>query len=135
MSTPLQLSFDVPRRGKPPRHLIDLDPTARRAVVTELGEPAFRADQISRHVFGHFSDDPSTWTDVPERSRGPLATALLPPLVTPVRHIEKPPSTRRESAVTAADWTRIKSHYPADDPFIQLLTPTDASAARKRPVC
>lgn len=40
---------------------------------------------------------------------------------TPVRHIEKPPSTRRESAVTAADWTRIKSHYPADDPFIQLL--------------
>jgi integrase len=39
----------------------------------------------------------------------------------PVRHIEKPRPTRRENAVTAADWGRIKAHYPEGDPFAGLL--------------
>ncbi len=40
---------------------------------------------------------------------------------TPIRRIEKPTPGRRESAVTAADWTKIKAHYPDGDPFIDLL--------------
>ena len=108
MSQPLELTFDAPRRGKPPRHLLDLAPAERRAAVVELGEPAFRADQISRHVLGRFADDPAGWTDVPERSRATL-TALLPPLVTPVRHVEADGGATRKTLWRLHDGTLVES--------------------------
>ena len=37
---------------RPPRHLADLPLAERRAAVAELGEPTFRANQLSRHFFG-----------------------------------------------------------------------------------
>ena len=40
---------------------------------------------------------------------------------TPVKHVEKPKAVRRENAVTADDWKRIKAHYPAGDTFALLL--------------
>ena len=68
----LPLVFDAPKRGLPPRHLADLDPADRRTAVVELGEKAFRADQLSRHYFaGH-----TEWTDL-----GAGATAALSPLL------------------------------------------------------
>ena len=109
MSQPLELTFDAPRRGKPPRHLLDLDPAERRAAVVELDEPAFRADQLSRHVLGRFTDDPASWTDVPERSRAPLAAALLPPLVTPVRHVEADGGATRKTLWRLHDGTLVES--------------------------
>ena len=86
--TALPLVFDAPRRGMPPRHLADLDRDARRAAVTELGEPAFRADQLARHYFARLSTDPAAMTDLPagRRASGSVA-ALLPELLTPVRHV------------------------------------------------
>ena len=36
--TPGQLTFAAPRRGKPPQHLADLDPTERKAAVEALGQ-------------------------------------------------------------------------------------------------
>ena len=47
----LPLVFDAPTRGLPPRHLADLDVAERKAAVVELGEKAFRAEQLSRHYF------------------------------------------------------------------------------------
>src|SRR3954451_19506513 len=88
MSQPLTLNFSAPRRGKPPRHLVDLDPAERRAVMAALDEPPFRADELSWYVFGRFADDdPASWTDVPEQSRERLARTFLPRLVTEVRHV------------------------------------------------
>ena len=75
----------APRRAKPPRHLADLSVAQRRAVVADLGQPAFRAGQMSRHYFVHRSVDPADWSDVPELAREPLAAALLPRLLEPVR--------------------------------------------------
>ena len=49
--TSLPLVFDAPRRGKPPRHLADLDAAGRREAVAALGEPAFRARQLAHHYF------------------------------------------------------------------------------------
>jgi len=71
-----------PRTSKPPRHLADLDPAARRAAVAELGEPAFRAGQLSRHYFGRYTDDAASMTDLPAASRQTLAGQLLPVLLT-----------------------------------------------------
>ncbi|WP_299958078.1 23S rRNA (adenine(2503)-C(2))-methyltransferase RlmN [uncultured Modestobacter sp.] len=83
--TVLPLVFDAPRRTKPPRHLADLTREEARAAVTELGHPAFRADQLSRHFYAGVTD-PALMTDVPAAARDDLAAALLPGLLTPVRH-------------------------------------------------
>ncbi|MGH8920447.1 MAG: 23S rRNA (adenine(2503)-C(2))-methyltransferase RlmN, partial [Actinomycetes bacterium] len=85
--TALPLVFTAPSRGMPPRHLADLDRDQRRAVATELGEPAFRADQLARHYFARLTVDPAAMTDLPAPRRSQLLVALLPELATPVRHV------------------------------------------------
>jgi 23S rRNA (adenine2503-C2)-methyltransferase len=82
-----QLVFEPPRRGKPPRHLADLDVTERRDAVTSIGEPAYRADQLSRHYFSRTTSDPAAMTDLPAESRQRLVEQLLPPLLTEVRTV------------------------------------------------
>lgn len=77
----LPLVFEAPRRGKPPRHWLDLSQDQRRETVRKLGLPEFRADQISRHVFDRLSDDPATWTDIPAMIREDLAEQLFPHLL------------------------------------------------------
>ena len=69
----------------PPRHLSDLTLAERKAAVTDVGVPAFRADQLSRQWFGRLNDDPSTWTDLTGGARDAIQSALLPELLTPVR--------------------------------------------------
>jgi len=84
--TALPLVFDAPRRAnKPPRHLADLTREEARTAVAELGQPAFRADQLARHFYAGVTD-PAQMTDLPAAVREELTTALLPGLLTPVRH-------------------------------------------------
>jgi 23S rRNA (adenine2503-C2)-methyltransferase len=82
------LVFTAPRRGKPPRHLADLDVAERRAVAVAAGEQAYRADQLSRHYFGRGSSDPASMTDLSVATRERLLGSLLPPLLTEVRSVE-----------------------------------------------
>ncbi|HEX6970146.1 MAG TPA: 23S rRNA (adenine(2503)-C(2))-methyltransferase RlmN [Micromonosporaceae bacterium] len=72
---------------RPPRHLADLDMTGRKALVVELGQPAFRAKQISTHYFGRLVRDPARMTDLPAATRAALTDGLLPTLLTPVREM------------------------------------------------
>src|SRR3954451_10427338 len=81
----IQLEAPTPRRGKPPRHLADLDTDGRRAAVAGLGLPAFRADQLCRHYFSRFTADPGDMTDPPADLRPAPAATLLPPLLSPAR--------------------------------------------------
>src|SRR3954469_23288244 len=83
--TALPLVFDAPRRGMPPRHLADMTRAEARAAVTELGHPAFRADQLARHFYRGVTD-PAQMTDLPADARDALTEALLPGLLTVVRH-------------------------------------------------
>ncbi len=76
----------VTRRATlPPAHLADLDLAARREAMAALGEPAYRAGQVSRHYFGRLVRDPAAMTDLPAASRQRIADALLPPLLTSLR--------------------------------------------------
>ncbi|MDP9806953.1 23S rRNA (adenine2503-C2)-methyltransferase [Trueperella bonasi] len=77
----LTLTFHEKRRGKPPRHVADLGREERRALLQEMGFPAFRADQISRHYFAHRTVDPADMTDLPEDGREQLVGALVPTLM------------------------------------------------------
>jgi 23S rRNA (adenine2503-C2)-methyltransferase len=66
----------------PPRHLADLSLAQRREAVSGLGERPFRADQLSRHYFGRYTDSPQDMTDLPAALRSDLAGELLPSLLT-----------------------------------------------------
>ncbi len=79
--TSLPLVFDAPRRALPPRHLADLDEAERRAAVLELGFPAYRADQLSRHYFGGLRHDVATMTDLYAFREGALLKKEAPPAV------------------------------------------------------
>ena len=81
---PGQLTFAAPRRAKPPRHLADLTSDERADAVRELGQPAFRARQLSTHYFGRLVDDPAEMTDLPASGRDALVEGMLPRLLTPV---------------------------------------------------
>ncbi|HKG52399.1 MAG TPA: 23S rRNA (adenine(2503)-C(2))-methyltransferase RlmN [Actinomycetales bacterium] len=81
---PGQLTFTAPRRAKPPRHLADLSSPERADAVRELGQPAFRARQLSTHYFGRLVDDPDEMTDLPAAGRSELVGGMLPRLLTPV---------------------------------------------------
>ena len=115
MPAVLPLVFDAPARGLPPRHLADLDAAGRRAAVTELGLPAFRADQLSRHYFGRFDNDASTMTDLPAGMREQLGGGLLPTLLNEVRHVETDEGTTRKTLYRLHDGTLVESvlmRYP-----------------------
>ncbi len=79
------LVMAAPRRGKPPRHWIDLEPAERNGLVAELGMPRFRRGQLDRHLFDHLSTEPAEWTDISLADRDKLAAAAVPALLTRVR--------------------------------------------------
>lgn len=82
------LQFASPKRGKPPLHLADLAPEERVAKVKELGLPGFRAKQLEKHYFQHWTHDPADMTDLPAAGREELVHGLLPALLTEVRRLE-----------------------------------------------
>src|SRR5206468_7856211 len=112
--TALPLVFDAPRRGTPPRHLADLTREQARAAVTELGQPAFRADQLARHFYRGITD-PAQMTDLPAAVREDLTTALLPGLLTPVRHLSADGGRTRKTLWRLHDGALVESvlmRYP-----------------------
>ena len=112
----LPLVFDEPRgRRKPPRHLADLAPDERKAAVSELGLPAFRAKQLSTHYFGRLVDDPAEMTDLPAAEREQLVADLLPELMTPLRTLEADRGTTRKTLWRLFDGALVESvlmRYP-----------------------
>jgi 23S rRNA (adenine2503-C2)-methyltransferase len=129
------LVFDAPRRAKPPQHLADLDPARRRAAVTALGEPAFRAAQLSTHYFAHLHDDPAAMTDLPAAARGPLSEALLPPLLTPVRNVECDAGTTRKTVWRGFDGTLVESVLMRYPDRVTMCVSSQAGCGMACPFC
>ena len=105
----LSLSPAGTRRTRPARHLADLDTDARRAAVAELGLPAFRADQLSRHYFSRLESDPATMTDLPAAARDAVGPALLPQLLAPTSVVECDGGTTRKTLWRANDGVLVES--------------------------
>ena len=91
-----------PAGAKPPRHLADLTAAERREAVAALGEKPFRAKQLSQHYFARLRARPraSGPTSRPPRARSSPA-ALLPELMTVVRHISCDDGHHPQDAVAA----------------------------------
>jgi 23S rRNA (adenine2503-C2)-methyltransferase len=131
---PLQLA-GVGRRSRPPRHLADLDPAARRAAVTELGEPAFRAGQLSRHFFGRFTTDAADMTDLPAASRDAIAGALLPPLLTADRELACDDGMTRKTLWRTFDGAPIESVLMRYPDRITVCVSSQAGCGMACPFC
>ena len=82
---PGELMMVAPKKGLPPKHLVDMTLAERKVAVTNLGVSGFRADQVSRQWFGRLSDNPDEWTDISLEDRIKISDALLPTLITPIR--------------------------------------------------
>ena len=122
-------------RARPPRHLADLDLAGRRAAVTELGQPAFRADQLSRHYFSRLTDEPADMTDLPAASRADLAAALLPPLLTAQREQECDGGTTRKTLWRAFDGAFVESVLMRYPDRVTMCVSSQAGCGMACPFC
>lgn len=135
MQTPGEIVFDAPRRGKAPRHLMDLSGDERKAAVVELGLPAFRADQVSRQWLGRLSDDPNEWSDVPAHARELISGALLPRLLTGVRTIDCDGGTTVKSVWRLYDGALVESVLMRYPERVTVCISSQAGCGMNCPFC
>ncbi|UCM90742.1 23S rRNA (adenine(2503)-C(2))-methyltransferase RlmN [Streptomyces marincola] len=136
MPAPGELTFVAPRgAAKPPRHLADLDPAERRDAVAALGEKPFRARQLSRHYFTRLTDDPADWTDVPAAARERLAGALLPRLMTVVRHLACDDGATRKTLWRLHDGTLVESVLMRYPDRVTMCVSSQAGCGMNCPFC
>ncbi len=121
--------------ARPPRHLADLGPAERREAAAELGGPAFRADQLSRHYFGRLTDDPAEMTDLPAGSRDELAGALLPRLLTAERELACDGGMTRKTLWRAFDGALIESVLMRYPDRITMCVSSQAGCGMACPFC
>jgi 23S rRNA (adenine2503-C2)-methyltransferase len=133
MAVPVAQPVFRPRR--PPRHLADLDLAGRRAAVTELGMPAYRADQLSRHYFARLTDDPADMTDLPAPARNQLAGALLPPLLTAERELDCDGGKTRKTVWRALDGALVESVLMRYPDRVTMCVSSQAGCGMACPFC
>jgi 23S rRNA (adenine2503-C2)-methyltransferase len=130
-----ELTFTAPRRAKPPRHLADLAPVERRAATAELGERPFRAGQLAAHYFDRLGDDPQQMTDVPQASRDRLAAALLPTLLTAVRHLDCDGGMTRKTVWRLFDGATVESVLMRYPDRVTMCVSSQAGCGMNCPFC
>ncbi|MBM0260867.1 23S rRNA (adenine(2503)-C(2))-methyltransferase RlmN [Micromonospora sp. 4G55] len=128
---------DAPGRrpAMPPRHLADLDLPGRQALVTELGEPAFRAKQVSNHYFGRLVRDPELMTDLPAATRERLAGALLPTLLNPVRELACDDGATRKALWRLHDGSLVESVLMGYPDRVTVCISSQAGCGMACPFC
>ena len=134
MARPVPLTL-AGRRGRPPRHLADLDLAGRRAVLADLGEPSFRAVQLSRHYFGRFTQQPDEMSDLPHASRAALAEALLPPLLTAERELSCDGGTTRKTLWRGYDGALVESVLMRYADRVTMCVSSQAGCGMACPFC
>ncbi|MEU4337542.1 23S rRNA (adenine(2503)-C(2))-methyltransferase RlmN [Micromonospora lupini] len=123
------------RASMPPQHLADLDLAGRQALVAELGEPAFRAKQISNHYFGRLVRDPQAMTDLPAATRERLADQLLPTLLTPVRELACDDGATRKALWKLHDGALVESVLMGYPDRVTVCISSQAGCGMACPFC
>ncbi len=132
---PVSRPARVPAPPKPQVHLADLDAAARRAAVEALGEPGFRADQLSRHYFGRLADSAEEMTDLPAGRREALRQALLPRLLIAERELSCDDGMTRKTLWRAGDGAFVESvlmRYPGR---VTICVSSQAGCGMACPFC
>jgi len=127
----------APGKGaaRPPRHLADLTLAERRDAVAELGQPPFRASQLSRHFFGRYTDRPQEMSDLPRASRDALAQALLPRLLTAERELSCDAGTTRKTLWRTFDGALVESVLMRYPDRVTMCVSSQAGCGMACPFC
>ncbi len=120
---------------RPPRHLADLPLADRRAAVADLGEPPFRAVQLSRHFFGRFTDSPAEMSDLPLASRDALAQAMMPRLLAAERELSCDGGTTRKTLWRAFDGALVESVLMRYPDRVTMCVSSQAGCGMACPFC
>ncbi|MBM2617630.1 23S rRNA (adenine(2503)-C(2))-methyltransferase RlmN [Actinoplanes sp. LDG1-06] len=123
------------RPSMPPRHLADLDLAARKEAVSALGEPAFRAKQISTHYFGRLVREVDAMTDLPAASRARLTGDLLPTLLTPVRELACDDGATRKTLWRLHDGSLVESVLMGYPDRVTACVSSQAGCGMACPFC
>ena len=140
-ASPVPLALAGGRRApgrsaaRPPRHLADLPLAQRRAVVAGLGQPPFRASQLSRHFFGRYTDQTDEMSDLPRASRDPLARALLPRLLTAERELSCDAGTTRKTLWRTFDGALVESVLMRYPDRVTMCVSSQAGCGMACPFC
>jgi len=129
------LTFSARRRARPPRHLADAALPERGQWAVEAGVPAFRADQLSRHYFGHLTRDATAMTDLPVAGRETLVERLLPALLTEVRTLEADRGATLKTLWELHDGARVESVLMAYPDRITVCISSQAGCGMACPFC
>lgn len=135
MPTPGELTLEAPRRGRPPVHLADLDMAGRRSAMAEMGLPAFRADQASRHYFARLEPDPNTWTDLGPQDRARIAESFMPSLLTPVRELSCDDGATVKVLWQLHDGSRVESVLMGYRDRVTICISSQAGCGMNCPFC
>ena len=132
---PGELTLVAPRRGKPPRHLADLELAERRAWLVELGQSAFRADQISRHYFERLEDSAEAMTDLPAAGRADLLATVLPRLLSPVQSLTCDDGATVKNVVRLVDGSLVESVLMRYPDRVTMCVSSQAGCGMNCPFC
>ena len=121
--------------SRPPRHLADLELAERREAVAALGERAFRADQLSRHYFGRYTDSPGDMTDLPAGMREALTDALLPRLLTSERELTCDDGATRKMLWRLHDGALVESVLMKYPDRVTMCVSSQAGCGMGCPFC
>jgi 23S rRNA (adenine2503-C2)-methyltransferase len=121
--------------AKPPRHLADLPMAGRRAAIAELGQPPFRASQLSRHFFGRYTDQADEMSDLPRDARDPLTQALLPRLLTAERELSCDDGSTRKTLWRTFDGALVESVLMRYPDRVTMCVSSQAGCGMACPFC
>ncbi|MPV49592.1 23S rRNA (adenine(2503)-C(2))-methyltransferase RlmN [Pseudactinotalea sp. HY160] len=129
------LSFSVPRRGKPPRHLADLTLDERVTALRDLGFPGYRARQISTHYFEHLTRDAADMTDIPAAMREAAIDELVPDLLGEVRRLEADGGATVKTLWSLFDGVKVESVLMGYRDRATLCVSSQAGCGMACPFC
>ena len=104
-------------------------------MVAGLGQPPFRASQLSRHFFGRYTDRPEEMSDLPLAARDPLTQALLPRLLTPERELACDGGTTRKMLWRTFDGALVESVLMRYPDRVTMCVSSQAGCGMACPFC
>ena len=132
---PGELQMVAPKKGYPAKHLSDMTLAERKAAVTELGLPGFRADQVSRQWFSRLSDNTDEWTDMSEADRAAIKSALLPDLLNPIRQLTCDNGTTVKTVWKLHDGSLVESVLMRYPDRVTVCVSSQAGCGMNCPFC
>jgi 23S rRNA (adenine2503-C2)-methyltransferase len=107
----------------------------RRKAVADLGERPFRADQLSRHYFGRYTDAAGDMTDLPATVRESLTGELLPRLLAEERVLSADRGATVKTAWRALDGALVESVLMKYPDRVTMCVSSQAGCGMACPFC